>query len=545
MSLTNQHSSSTSSREAGPPDGPATTNEQPGAIDWPVFALSGGFLVAYVVVALIDIDLAGTLVFAGFDWAATWFGAFWQLLMFLTFVVAIALASSRYGKVKLGNRETPEFSNYKWVSMILCTLLAGGGVFWAFAEPVAHFLDVPPMYSGVEAGTAAAVAPALAASFTDWGFLAWAILGTLGTIVLMYGHYHRGMPLRPRTLLYPILGERIRHGALGTVIDVTAIVAVAAGTIGPIGFLGLQASFGISALFGLPDTFATQATMIAVLMAIVMISAATGLEKGIQILSRFNVGLAAILGVTVMLVGGGLFTINAFVGGFGTYIQDFVSLQLYRGDTEWLGWWTVFFFGWFLGYGPMMAIFVARISRGRTIRELIVAVAVIAPIVTTVWFTIVGGAGIRLELESPGIISGVEGGVFNLPAVMIAVTQALPGGVLLAPLFLLLTITFVATTGDSMSYTMAVAVSGDDTPKTWLRLFFAGLMGVIAVLLIALGEGGVGALQAFIVVTAVPVGFYMLPPLWLGPKVAAELAREQGIVESGEPAAPSASPTTS
>ena len=526
MSMTDEQPSHTSTGDHAP--APA----RPGTIDWPVFTLSGGFLVTFVVVALVDIDLAATLVFAGFDWAASWFGAFWQLLLFLTFVVAVALASSRYGRVRLGNLVRPEFSTFRWISMVLCTLLAGGGVFWAFAEPVAHFLTVPPMYPDVEPGTAGAIAPALAASFTDWGFLAWAILGTLGTIVLMYGHYHRGMPLRPRTLLYPLLGERVRHSALGTIIDVTAIVAVAAGTIGPIGFLGLQASFGLSALFGLPDTFVTQAAMIVVLMGIVMLSAATGLDKGIQLLSRFNVGLAAALGLTVLLASGGIFAIDAFVGGFGTYLQDFVSLQLYRGDTGWLSSWTVFFFGWFLGYGPMMAIFVARISRGRTIRELIVAVAVIAPIVTTVWFTIVGGAGIQLELDSPGIISGVEGGVFNLPAVMIAVTQALPGGVALAPLFLLLTLTFVATTGDSMSYTMAVAVSGDDTPRTGLRLVFAGLMGALAVLLIALGDGGVDALQAFIVVTAVPVGLYLLPPLWLAPKVAARLAREQDIVRT-------------
>lgn len=522
----------------GQPDVPAGVSgaqtKEPSKIDWPVFALSGGFLVAFVALALADLDLAGRLVFAGFDWAADWFGAFWQVLMLATFVVAVALACTRYGRVQLGGLVTPEFSNFKWLSMIMCTLLAGGGVFWAFAEPVAHFLFPPPLYPGVEGGTEAAVAPAMAAAFTDWGFLAWAILGTLSTVVLMYGHYHRGMPLRPRTLLYPLMGERIRDHWLGTVVDVTAIVAVAAGTIGPIGFLGLQASFGLSALLGVPDTFATQAGVIAVLMLIVIISAVTGLERGIQTLSRFNVGLAALLGLAVLLVGGGLFAINAWVGGFGTYLQDFVSLQLYRGDTVWLGWWTVFFFGWFLGYGPMMAIFVARISRGRRIRDIMIAVAVIAPIVTTIWFSIVGGAGIQLELNSPGAISELEGGVFNLPAVMITVTQALPLGALLAPLFLILTITFVATTGDSMSYTMAVAVSGDDTPQTWLRVFFAGLMGLAAALLIALGDGGVGALQAFIVVTAVPVGLYLLPALWLGPRVAAELAREQGIVASDD-----------
>lgn len=500
--------------------------------DWAVFLLSGGLLLAFVVVALVDLDDTAEAVFTGFDWAAGWFGLYWQGLLLATFAISLLLAATRLGGVRLGAIELPEFSRFKWLSMIMCTLLAAGGVFWAFAEPAAHFLTPPPLYEGVEGGTEGAVAPALAASFTSWGFLAWAVLGTLGALVMIHGHYHRGLPLRPRTLLYPLVGERVLRGWVGSVVDVTAIVAVAAGTIGPIGFLGLQASYGLSELTGVPDTFVTQALVIAALMAVVTVSAISGLERGIQILSRFNVSLALVLGVAVPVLGGGLFVVNAWIGGFGTYLQDFLQLQLYRGDTAWLGDWTVFFFGWFLGYAPMMSIFIARISRGRTLRELIVAVAVIAPVATTLWFTALGGTGIRVEATT-GAISDLEGGVFDLPAVMLAVTQALPLGAVLAPLFLLLTITFVATTGDSMSYAMAVTVSGDDTPPAGLRVFFALLMGALATVLIALGSGGVDALQAFIVITAVPVGLYLLPTLALGPKVAIDLAREQGILGPG------------
>ncbi len=497
--------------------------------DWPVIMISGGLLLSFVIAALIDVDFVSGLVDTGFGYSADYFGAFWQLLMLAVFFVAIGLAFSSYGNVLLGKREQPEMSTFKWISIIMCTLLAGGGVFWAAAEPMYHFIDVPPMFQGIEAGTQEAVAPALAVSFLDWGFLAWAILGTLGAIVLMYGHYHKGMPLKPRTLLYPIFGEKImKNSVLGTLVDAFSIIAVAAGTIGPIGFLGLQVAYGLDALFGIPNVFLTQLLIVIALVSIAGISAVTGIYKGIQVLSRFNIIFTFILIVAILLLGPGGFVIDQFIGSYGVYLREFLPMSLYRDDTGWLAFWTVFFWGWFIGYGPMMAIFISRISRGRTIRELVVAVAIIAPLVTNFWFTVVGGTGIHLELLNPGSVSDSlnEGG---LPASMIAIVTQLPLGWLLAVSFLLVTVVFVATTSDSMSYTISMAVTGEGNPPSVLRVFWAAVMGAVASVLLYIGEGSIDALQSFIVVSAVPVSFILLPIIWTAPKIAADLAIEQGF----------------
>ncbi|WP_377890576.1 BCCT family transporter [Alkalihalobacillus sp. R86527] len=503
-------------------------NKESGRIDWPVFGISGGILVLFVFLALFDISLVEMIVSNSFAWSAKYFGAFWQVLMLATFFVGIGLAFSRYGKIKMGNLDKPELSLYKWLSIIMATLLAGGGVFWAAAEPMYHFLTVPPSQSGIEAGTQAAIDPALAQSFMHWGFLAWAILGTISAVVMMYGHYHKGMPMKPRTLLYPIFGERLRHSWIGTVIDAFSVIAVAAGTIGPIGFLGLQASYGLQEIFGIPNQFSTQFSIILAVVVIATISAVTGLYKGIQFLSSFNVQLAIILMVFIVIFGPGGFIFDHFISGFGYYVDQFVTMSTFRADTGWLSFWTVFFWGWFIGYGPMMAILVSRISRGRTIRDIIIAVSIFAPVISTFWFTVLGGSGIHFELTNPGSISEALNAAGN-PAAMFAITEQFPLATIISPLFLLLTILFVVTTTDSMSYTIAMAVTGEGNPKSWLRVFWAILLGAVAVILLITGDSGITQLQNFIVVTAVPVSLLLLPMVWLAPRVARQLAKEQGI----------------
>jgi glycine betaine transporter len=496
-----------------------------------VIGISGGVLLLFLFAALINMEGVTNLVNAGFGFSVKYFGAYWQLLLLATFIISLVIAVSKYGRVRLGNQEKPEINSSKWLAMIMCTLLAGGGVFWAAAEPMYHFISVPPAFDSMESGTMEALMPALAQAYMHWGFLAWAILGTLSAIVLMYFHYHKGLPLKPRTLLYPIFGERIleKNSIIGILVDAFSIIAVAAGTIGPIGFLGLQASYGMHTIFGVPDTYATQLIIIIGLVTIATISAVTGIHKGIQLLSNINVLVTLFLMVGILLLGPGGFILDAFISSFGFYVKEFATMSTFREDAGWLSWWTVFFWGWFLGYGPLMAIFISRISKGRTIREIILAVAVIAPIVTNFWFTVVGGSGIFYELTQPGSVSNAlnEAG---LPAAMIAITQQLPFSLLFGAIFLFVTVIFVATTSDSMSYTISVAVSGEENPAKSLRVFWSLLMGTVAAVLIAIGSGGISALQSFIVVTAVPVSLILLPTLWVAPKIAAALAREQGIV---------------
>lgn len=497
-----------------------------------VLVLSIGFIVAFLALSFYDIDLVANSISAGFAWTALVLGSYFQLLLLLTFFIAIGVALTPAAKAKIGNLDAPEMSTFKWLSIILCTLLAGGGVFFAAGEPVYHFVVTPPAFD-TEAGTAEAVSGALAQSFMHWGFMAWAVLGSLTAVVLAHAHYVKGQPLQPRTLLYPIFGERLMRGPLGSLVDACCVIALVAGTVGPIGFLATQVSFGLHELFGLPEGYTGQLMILAVLGTIYVLSSMSGVHKGIQLLSRFNVLLALAIGAVIIMFGPTLFLVNTYVSSMGAYVSEFFTMATMTAETApawWMQWWTVFFFAWFIGYAPLMAIFVARISRGRSIREMILAVAVLAPIATTVWFTLLGGSGIYYQLT--GVIDLTEAlNNFQFDVATLTVAQALPGGTWMALAILLLTTIFVATTGDSMSYAIAVVGTGHDDPSPYMRAFWGIAMALMAAVLLYMGAGQIGALQQFIVITAIPVSLILLPSLWNGPQAAYAMAREQGIID--------------
>src|SRR6056297_2092308 len=496
-----------------------------------VLGLSVGFILLFLGLSLYDIQWTAGLISEGFAWTAKYLGSYFQLLLLLTFLIGMGVAISPAGSAKVGNRDTPELSTFKWLSIIMCTLLAGGGVFFAAGEPVYHFVVTPPVFD-TEAGTAEAVAPALAQSFMHWGFLAWAILGTLSAIVLAHAHYVKGQPLQPRTLLYPVFGDRVMHGWFGGCVDAACVIAVVAGTVGPIGFLATQVSFGLHDLFGFAEGYGTQLIILAVLAGVYVTSAMTGIHRGIQLLSRFNVFLALAIAAVIFVFCPTLFLTDAFTQGFGTYLTSFFSMATMTAETApawWMKWWTVFFFAWFIGYGPLMAVFVARISRGRTVREMVLAVAVLAPIATTIWFTLLGGSGIYHQLAGTFDLTEALNN-FRFDIATLTVAQALPGGTWMAAAILLLTTIFVATTGDSMSYSIAMVGAGHDEPNPWIRVFWGGAMALMAAILLYMGAGQIGVLQQFIVLTAIPVSLIILPSLWTGPKAAMAMAREQGLV---------------
>ena len=495
-------------------------------VDKIAFFFSGGFLSLFVLFGLADAEGLSKMVNSGFGISIKYFGAYWQILLLATFLIGLYLSFAREGRVVLGNIKTPEITRFTWTSIIMCTLLAGGGVFWAAAEPIAQFLSPPPLFGAQEDKFAQAV-NALSQAFIHWGFLAWAIVGTLSAIVLMHLHYDKGLPLKPRTLLYPLLGDRAL-GKFGSIIDGFSIIAVAAGTIGPIGFLGLQLSYGLNAVVGVEDALVTQIVIIAVAMGIYIASALSGLNRGIQLLSKWNIILGVGLMVFILTFGPTSFIINAYTQSVGNMLTNFFPMTLFRADTAWLGWWTVFFWGWFMGYGPMMAVFIARISRGRTIRDMVLTISVLAPLVTMFWFTVVGGSGIFFEIANPGSVSEAFKG-FNLPATLLAVTQQLPMGGIISILFLILTTIFIVTTGDSMSYTMSLVSTENNVSDPRIRIFWGVIMGLSAMLLVSVGAGSIGALQSFIVITAVPVGFILTPALWDSVKIASKMADKQGL----------------
>ncbi|MBR3118050.1 BCCT family transporter [Oceanobacillus profundus] len=496
-------------------------------LDWPVFIVSGGFLILFILLSLFDNEMVDGAVNTLFAYSSDLFGAYWQVLLLGNFFIGLGLAISRYGKVKLGKQDKPKYSYFGWVSMILVTLLASGGVFWAAAEPMYHYMTTPPLAGGGEFNNMDA---AFAQSFLHWGFTAWAILGTLSVIVMMYVHYNRGLPLKPRGLLYPIFGEKIYHkSVLGTSADIFSIIATVAGTLGPLGFLGLQISYGLNHLFDVPNTLTVSIIVVLVLVLIAAISAATGVDRGIYHLSNWNVKFTIFLAAVVLVIGPTMFIIDAFVGGTGFHLQNFFTMSMYRGDEGWLSIWTIFFWGWFIGYAPMLIVFISRISRGRTIRELIIAVSIVAPVVNNFWFSIVGGTGVFFENENAGSVSTAlnEGG---MPAAVMAITDQLPMATLMGLGFLLVSIIFVATTTDTMAYTVAATLEGNDNPTRWLRVFWALIFGATTVVILSIGEDSIASIQNSIVITAVPVSLLLLPPLWNAPRIAKKMALEQGLI---------------
>jgi glycine betaine transporter len=494
-------------------------------VDWLTFTLSGGFLIVFVIISLVSIETLSKYVDIGFVWSSQYFGAYWQVLLLATFIIGLIMALSPYGSARLGGTDKPEIGAFKWLSMIMCTLLAGGGVFFAAAEPIAHYISMPPIFEA----DANPVHVALAQSFLHWGFLAWAILGSLTTTVLMYLHYDKGLPLRPRTLLYPLFGEKVIHGWIGSVVDACCVISVVAGTIGPIGFTGLQVGYGFSELLGTANDYRMHFVIILGLVGIATISAITGINRGIQLLSKLNILIALSLMVFIFCFGPTSFIVENYFQASIIHLKEFIPMAVFRDDTQWLSTWTVFFWGWFLGYGPLMAMFISKISKGRTIREIVICVSVFAPIVTTFWFTIVGGSGMFFELTNPGSIADSFSG-FNMPAALLAMTQQLPMGIIISVLFLILTTLFVITTTDSMTYTISMVMVGNDNPPTILRVFWCVMMGVVALILVSIGSGGIAALQSFIVITAVPVSLILLPSLWNAPMIAKQLAKQQGLL---------------
>lgn len=198
-----------------------------------VLTLTMGFIALFVGLSIYDTAGVAEQIGLGFAWTAKYLGSFFQALLLATFFIAIGIAVTRAGKAKIGNLDAPEITTFRWLSMVMCTLLAGGGVFFAAGEPLYHFVVTPPAFA-TEPATAAAVAPAMAQSFMHWGFLAWAVLGSLGSIVLAYAHYNLGKPLQPRTLLYPVFGEWILTSWVGGVVDALCVIAIVAGTVGPL-----------------------------------------------------------------------------------------------------------------------------------------------------------------------------------------------------------------------------------------------------------------------------------------------------------------------
>ncbi len=487
--------------------------------------LIGGLpLIIFLIICSINLNIAEKITNYGRDFALSNFGSIWILMVVGICIISFFIGFSPLGSLRIGGPDAKSsLSFFDWCAVLICTLLAGGGVFWSAAEPLIHFLSPASYFSDISGGTEKAVDTSLAVSYLHWGFLAWGLVATSITITFSLLS-QSGYPLRPRSLLIPILPKKMVEGLVGDITDGLSVVAAIAGTVGPLGFLSLQLSNAAGNLSFLSNNSFLQTFIVLFLTLIFTISTLSGIQKGIKFLSEINIWLTITLGVILLLSGPTFWLVKHFISSNFLYLSELKKLALPNPNDAWVKGWTIFYWGWFLGYAPLMGLFAAGVSKGRTIRELVIVVSIICPFVTNLWFTILGGNGIFLELNNPNLLSKelIEGGEAG---VLFSILSQLPLSFLMIPISILLIILFMCTSADSISYAAAIVVSGEENPPKKIRLFWALMIGFLTIALLRIGsevgdKTSIDALQAFIVITAVPVTPLVISTIWTAPKLA-------------------------
>jgi choline/glycine/proline betaine transport protein len=386
-----------------------------------------------------------------------------------------------------------------------------GLMFWSVAEPIFH-LDAPPAVFGVEPGTGEAGKAALATTFYHWGLHPWAIYA-LVALALAFFAYNRGLPLTFRSIFYPLLGPRI-YGGWGNAIDVLTVLATLAGLATSLGLGVGQASSGLNFLVGTPDTVTFQVLLIAGITALATISVVAGLDNGVKQLSKLNIILAAAFMLFLLVVGPALFTLSAFVQSIGFYASSLPELAFWNeafAGTDWQGSWTVFYWGWWISWSPFVGMFIARVSKGRTVRETILGVMGFPAILSFFWMSVFGGTALYLQLN--GIRDIATAVNENVATALFEMLQAFPLAQVTSLVGVLLVISFFVTSSDSGSLVVDHLTSGGklDSPKAQ-RVFWAVMEGVLAAVLLI--GGGLSALQTAAVATGLPFALVLVVLCW-------------------------------
>lgn len=375
-------------------------------INPPVFFTSAVLILLLVVYATLFQEHAQGVFEAVQQWIITNASWFYILSVALILICVVFLAISRYGDIKLGpDHSEPDYRNKSWFAMLFSAGMGIGLMFFGVAEPVMHFIN-PPVG---DPNTVAAAREAMNITFFHWGLHAWAIYAMVA-LILAYFSFRNGLPLTLRSALYPLIGERI-YGPIGHAVDIFAILGTVFGVATSLGYGVLQINSGLNQLFDLPINTTVQVILIAVTCTLATLSVASGLDKGVRILSEVNLGLAAILMLFVLTVGPTVFLLQAYVQNTGAYLSDIVSktFNLFAYEpTDWIGGWTLLYWGWWLSWSPFVGLFIARISRGRTIREFVCGVLFVPAGFTLLWMTVFGDSAIHMILH--GGCQGTRGG---------------------------------------------------------------------------------------------------------------------------------------
>lgn len=435
------------------------------------------------------------------DWAS------WLFVGALNIFIGFSLyfAFSKYGSIRLGGEDAePEFSTMAWFAMLFSAGMGIGLMFFAVAEPMWHLLYPPH----AEAGTVAATRDAMGVTFLHWGFHAWAIYAIVA-LALAFFAYNRNLPLSFRSVFYPILGDRI-NGWIGDVIDILAVLATLFGLATSLGIGASQAGAGIEYVFGLENTTNLQIMIIAGVTAIATISVVLGIDKGVKVLSEFNIRLAGLFLLFILVVGPTLYILGSFIQNLGHYVQNFPTYtswtQTYE-EGEFMSTWTVFYWAWWISWSPYVGMFIARVSKGRTVKQFVLGVLIVPTIITFLWMSGFGGSALFLETNGIAeIASAVEA---DQTTSLFVLLDQFPWAMVTSFLAIILVLSFFVTSSDSGSLVIDGLTSGGklDAP-VGQRVFWATTEGLVAAVLL-LG-GGLGALQAGAISTGLPFVIILL-----------------------------------
>jgi choline/carnitine/betaine transport len=499
------------------PAAPITTAEQRQPVDWWIFGIAAGLVVAFLVWGFASVDslsAVSSAVLAGVMEAGGW--AF--VLVASAFVVfTLWLAFSSYGKIPLGrDDEGPEFRTVSWVAMMFSAGMGIGLMFYGVGEPLSHFTSPPP--GTVPAGSPEALDVAMATTLFHWTLHPWAIYAVVG-LAIAYSTFRRGRRSLISSAFAPLLGERHTEGAFGKVVDILAIFATLFGSAASLGLGTLQIGAGLEAngieLSAQPDVrILILTSIIAVLTVAFVASAVSGVAKGIQWLSNINMVLAGILALVVFVGGPTILILNLIPTAIGDYFGNMAQMAARTAATggdataEWLSSWTVFYWAWWISWTPFVGMFIARISRGRTIKQFVVGVLLIPSVVSLIWFAIFGGAAIDLQRSGTDLASaGVEGQLFGL-------LHAMPlGGVLSVLAMVLVAIFFVSGADAASVVTGTLSQHGSIRPHRWVVIFWGVVMGAIAAIMLAIGAGqdeALSGIQNITIISAAPFAIVMV-----------------------------------
>ncbi|UKK97171.1 glycine betaine uptake BCCT transporter [Brevibacillus brevis] len=434
------------------------------------------------------------------------FGWFYLIVTFGFLIFCIFLAFSRYGQIPLGSDDDePEYSLPTWFAMLFSAGMGIGLVFWGVAEPISHYFAPP---AGVTGQTTEAAQTALRYAFFHWGLHPWGIYALIA-LSLSYFQFRKGAKGLISSTFGPLLGERI-HGPLGKGIDILAVIATAFGVATSLGLGTLQINGGLSHLFGLPSSTTVQIVIISIITVLFLLSATTGLDRGIKYLSNTNLVFALLLLLLTLVLGPTSFIFDAFTSTLGSYLNNLISMSLRLTpftQGTWVANWTLFYWSWWIAWAPFVGMFIARVSKGRTIKEFVICVMLVPSLLSFIWFSVFGGTALHLEIfDQAPIGAAVQSDIST--ALFLALEQ-LPMGYILAVVAILLIITFFITSADSAIFVLGMLSSdGNLDPSNRVKITWGVLQSAIAIVLLL--SGGLEGLQTASIVAALPFTVIMV-----------------------------------